>query len=292
MWYYLTKYQHLPNRNAANNILLFIFDPSRNHPGLMDRLKACVGIYNIAKRNNRNFKILFEPGSYIPDYIEPNMTNWQVEKHDISYSMYESRLISYTGREDNVFLNSKIRQYHVYNYRGLDLRLFLRIYNCEELWSKDFNELFRPSKTLYTILQNQQFKENEYIAVHVRFVNALELAEPKYPVLPLPIEKKHLLIEKCIKAIKSIEKDNNLPVLIFSDSSLFLKKCGMEEDLGKIGHISYNTSREVYEKTFTDLFMISRARMVIQLQDNNLYRSAFSRFGAMIGNKPFVFKKI
>lgn len=289
--YYL-NYWRITRKTCSCNTLIFIFDPNRKHPGLLDRIKGCVGAYNIAKDNHRELKILFEEGSYFTKYIEPNIVDWNISGTDVSYNFLESRIINYSGRKDYVCLDPHILQYHIYNYRGYDIRVFKKISHYAELWSKDYNELFRPTKLLLELLQKQPYEENHYIVVHIRFVNALELAEPKYHGHPLSDDKKKLLMDKCINAIRDIQKQYNLPVCVLSDSNLFLRYYGGNGLNGQVGHISYNPTKDVYEKTFVDLYLIARAKIVIQLTNKDLYRSAFSKFGSMIGLKEFVLHEI
>ena len=76
--------------------------------------------------------------------------------------------------------------------------------------------------------------------------------------------------------------------MVFSDSNTFLNECknnGLHVLKGDIGHISYNSTNDIVKKTFVDLYMISRAKVIYQLNGKHLYKSAFSYYGALIGGK-------
>ncbi|WP_028907738.1 hypothetical protein [Xylanibacter ruminicola] len=286
---YLLKYYRPWGREEdLPHGLVFIFDPHRNHPGLLDRLKGVVGSYGIAIENNLDFKILFEPGSSIPNYIEPNKINWKISPSEISHNIFHIRLTNYYGKGDVQQLKNKTGQYHLYNYVGHDLRMSNGVKNNHELWTRDYNALFRPTKMLNSCLEEFPHKPNQYIAVHVRFVNALELQETRYSQRPLCENERLQLMDDCIRSIMILAEQEKSPALVFSDSNIFLEECrkrGVNTLEGNVGHISYHSSEDVVRKALVDLYMISRAKAVYQLNCEHLYKSAFSYYGALIGGK-------
>lgn len=268
--------------------VIFIFDKDIKHPGLMDRMKGIVGAYMIAKSNNRSFKILFEPYSELPKYVEPNIVDWIINPEDISYSLKNSCITNYYGYGKFQKLNNHVNQYHIYNYSGLDILLSNGVSDCHEKWTSHYNALFRPTELLLRYLDELPYQPNHYVAVHLRYVNALELQEPDYPQRPLQKDEGQKLINVCIRAISVLQKREKLPVLVFSDSNTFLNECknnGLHVLKGDIGHISYNPTNDIVKKTFVDLYMISRAKVIYQLNGKHLYKSAFSYYGALIGGK-------
>ena len=57
--YYGSKYNFRATKIDIKNKsrIIFIFDPQREHPGLVDQLKAMIGMYYIAKISNLDYKI-------------------------------------------------------------------------------------------------------------------------------------------------------------------------------------------------------------------------------------------
>ena len=66
--YYL-KFRNVAARKL--NVLYFVFEPTAKHPGLADRLKAVISLYNIAKANGYGFKFYFETPFCLFDYLKP-----------------------------------------------------------------------------------------------------------------------------------------------------------------------------------------------------------------------------
>ncbi len=287
----IKSYKFSGKRVKTAPCVIFIFDPEIKHPGLMDRMKGIVGAYLIAKSNNRSFKILFEPYSDLPNYVEPNVVDWIIKPEDISYSLKNSRIINYYGYGKLPKLNNKVNQYHIYNYLGLDVLLSNDVLDWQEKWTSCYNSLFRPTKLLLQHLNELPYQPNSYVAVHIRCVNALELQEPDYSQRPLQKDDGKKLINDCLRAISVLQKRTKLPVLVFSDSNTLLVECeksGYHVLKGDVGHISYSPTDDVVKKTFVDLYMISRAKAVYQIYGEHLYKSAFSYYGALIGGKRCV----
>jgi DNA polymerase III alpha subunit (gram-positive type) len=161
----------------------------------------------------------------------------------------------------------------------------------ESLWSSLFQDLFKPTKYLETIIRSIPFPENSYIAVHIRFVNAIEIIEPAYKRSTLLSElEQNALIEACFNKISEISLSKKKPVVIFSDSNRFLseaRKLGYCVISGNVGHIKYSHSQDVIDKTFLDLYALARAESIFSIVGENLYQSVFPLYGALINNKQF-----
>ena len=160
----------------------------------------------------------------------------------------------------------------------------------EKKWHELYHELFQSSDYIRKKLSEFEFKENEYIAIHIRFVNALELAEPDFPQEPLNEVEKENLISSCIAKIQELEYTEGCKAVVFSDSNYFLSRCHDKNIFvlaGNVGHITYNQNAEFVLKMFSDLNMIARAKKVFSLRSNHLYASAFPLYGSIIGGKLF-----
>lgn len=153
-----------------------------------------------------------------------------------------------------------------------------------------FSELFCPSENLTRCICNEGYEYRKYIAIHLRYVNALGRFEKGKD--PLPINVQEELIVRCKKGIKEIcDLNNNHPVIVFSDSSLFLENI---HDLpvsvlrhDNIRHISTESNSDVITKSFVDFMMISRATKVYRILSPEMYSSSFSYFAAIVGDTSF-----
>lgn len=276
----------------------FVFSPYTDHPGLSDRLKPLVTCYNFAKRYGYKFRIVFKQPFALEDYIVPNKVDWVADFSDLHYSIghtlfFNERNIQSEDAWKEVHLKPG-KEYHCYNYIGnWQPKVFP---DTGYQWSDLFNELFRPCGELQARLEAYPFKPKTYVAVHLRFVNALDFFEnPSCYDNPIGDEKSKLeLIDRCKKGIMEImRKNDNCDVLVFSDSSRFLNSLAdipvhVLGGVNHIAHVSFSEDREATLKTFVDLYMISRAKKVYRIDAPEIYNlSGFAYSGSMIGNIPF-----
>lgn len=273
--------------------MIFYMDPNRKYPGFVDILKAIIGCYYIAKMNGYKFKIHFGTPFQLSKYLSPisEANDWMLsasEKTGINKLNISTGLINYYGIGKIPRLTKA--RYQVRNFIGWNILQRNNMMDWEKKWHELYHELFQPSDYLRKKLSEFEFKENGYIAIHIRFVNALELAEPDFPQVPLNEEEKENLIYSCIAKIKELESTESCKAVVFSDSNYFLSKC---HDMsifvleGNVGHVTYNQNAEIILKMFTDLNMIARAKKVFSLRNDNLYASAFPLYGSIIGGKLF-----
>jgi len=277
---YIKKYSFA--RSRSKNVFFFYIDPSIGHPGLADRLKAIVSCFDTAEKNGYDYKLVFKYPFKIEDYLEPNVVDWLAEEQDIDYSIFDTRFFNYKGEESCLLQN---KQYVCFNYEGSS-------YLSGESWYKAFNKLFKPSTNLTFQLLATGFHEKEYVAAHLRFVNALDYFE-KGDTPPLTVSKQEELIGRCKQGIMSLyEKFNGKEkILVFSDSKRFLNEITdlpvYVLDGSSIGHISYNTKNDAVMKTFIDFFMISRSREVYRFLAPEMYKTNFSLIAAQSGGVEF-----
>jgi hypothetical protein len=289
--YYIKHYSFGKDKEVTGNTLYFIIDPAIKHPGLADRYKAIIGCYYISKINGFDFKIIYETPFYLNDYLDVNDYNWLSTRDDLSYSLKNSKIIPYNGGGKIPRLNKSVRQYHVYSYIGYDILETNRIQDYKILWGTLYNSLFKPKDIIIQRMKETGFEKNKYIAVHLRFVNALEHFEgDQFNVVSE--RKKEELIWRCFTGIRTIINDNEgMPVIVFSDSSVFLNRV---KDLpvhvldGQIGHISFNKEKDVTVKTFLDFYMISEARKVYVIHAPEMYATVYSYYAALVGYKDVI----
>jgi hypothetical protein len=283
-------YSFKPDKTITGNTLFFIIDPAIKHPGLVDRFKAIVGCYFIAGQNGFDFKIIFETPFLLSDYLEVNQYNWIADRQALSYSLRNTRVIAYNGGGKIPRLKRSVKQYHVYSYIGYDILETNQIPAYRKRWGDLFNTLFKPQDFLLQRMGDTGFRKDAYNAVHIRFVNALEHFEKDHFNV-LPDTQKESLIQRCLTCIRTIQAQNSdLPLLVFSDSLIFLNRV-RELSLpvldGPIGHISYHGGKEVVIKTFLDFYMIANARQIYVIQAPELYNSVYPCYAALIGYKDY-----
>lgn len=288
---------------TGRNVFFFVIAPGIKHPGLADRMKAIINCYNIAKMNGYQFKIVFKIPFRLEDYLMPNEVDWRADFSDLNYSVGGTRFFnelnflsedSWKGRTHLV--NDK--EYHCYSYIGNRQPEIFPESGYE--WSKLFHELFRPTARLQTAIDACGYQERSYIAVHLRFVNALDnFEEVTCCDNALRTEKeKQNLINRCKQGLMRIKNENEgSRVLVFSDSKRFLDSLDdipvevLDHD--NVGHISFGTGDDATLKTFVDLYMIARAKTVYRIDAPELYAwSGFAVTGAMIGGIEFLTEKV
>ena len=289
--YYMKYYSFGKDKQVEGNTLYFIIDPEIKHPGLSDRYKAIVGCYYIAKINGFDFKIIFETPFRLSDYLDINEHDWRAKKDDLSYSLQNSRVIPYNGGGKIPRLRNSVRQYHVYSYIGYDILETNRVPDYKILWGTLYHSLFKPRDFILRKIKETGFEKNTYIAVHLRFVNALEHFEGDQFNM-VPEKKKEELVQRCLAAIKHIiDTNKDIPILVFSDSNTFLhrvKELPVHVLDGKIGHISFHQENEVMVKTFLDFYMISDARKVFVIHAPEMYPTVYSYYAALAGYKDVI----
>jgi hypothetical protein len=286
--YYAKYYSFKKDREIRGNTLFFIIDPAIKHPGLSDKFKAIAGCYYISKINGFDFKIIFETPFCLNDYLDTNECNWVAKRDDLSYSLKNSRVIPYNGGGKIPRLNKSVGQYHVYSYIGYDILESNGIPDYKTLWGTLYNSLFKPKDFIVQEMKATGFGKNKYIAVHLRFVNALEHFEEHY-YNAVSQDKKEELIQRCQAGIRTImDAHKGIPVIVFSDSNVFLtrvKELPVHVLDGKIGHISFNKEKDVITKTFVDFYMISEAQRVYVIKAPEMYATVFSCYAARAGYK-------
>lgn len=274
---------------------VFVIEPKFKHPGLADRLKSIIACYNLAKKNGYSFSIVYKTPFVLEKYLLPNKVNWVKECGDLNYSIGHTVFYNETSWHADKPLK-KSKEYHCYNYTG---DLLPKVFSdTGEEWASLFNELFVPNDEIKNSISQTGFKEKSYIAVHFRFVNALENFEGNYYNSLTTQEEKDNLIKRCKEGLIKIKRENpNQDVLVFSDSKVFLDSVQdlpvKTLDNSSIGHICFTQNDDIVLKTFLDMFMISRASKVYVVHASELYNnSCFALVGARIGNIDFDVLKV
>jgi len=228
----------------------------------------------------------------LSDFLEENEINWNATYNDLSFSVKNSRILSYNGEGKIPKLDKKVKQYHVYTYNHESILKSNNIPNFYILWGKLFNSLFKPSMRLVIEIKNTKFEKGKYIAVHFRFVNALDSFEEGY-YNSLSKSYSEKLINRCLKILFQLKQEfDGKEILVFSDSQRFVRitqEKGFPTLSGKIGHISFlGDDLNVVLKTFVDFYMIAGAYQVYRAYSPEMYKSGFSYYAALVGGKEAI----
>lgn len=270
---------------------------SADCPGLADRIKAFLGCYVIAEENGYRFYIYHDAGFNLTDYLEPNEVDWRIEKKDIQWGLNRFKIIWSTTHLEP--LNKRHSEYHPhYTYEVIENVPD----NLKQKYgfSETFNKLFKPTPHLRNLIdkayQELNLVENEYIAVHIRFLNFFEAVEQNPDETPFishaSEEEQKAMIESVHATLEAIHKANdNMPILLFSDSPKFMSTPHpdyVSQLSGKVGHIYvHGGNQDVIDKAFSDLFTIAGAAKVYSIIGKDTYPSGYCKTAASLGNKPF-----
>lgn len=283
-------------KSTENRVILYYTEGSPDCPGLADRLKAMVTGYRVAKKNNYSYYIYHNLGFKIEDYLLPNKINWLIEKKNICLGLNHLRILWFTNRLET--LNQGYSEYHLHFAKDSTWAL-TEEEQKEYNFAKIFHQLFKPSDYLRGLIDEArnklQINENKYIAVHIRFLDFFETVESKRDTA----FTKHASAEEQEEMILSIRRtlqklhneSGDLPILLLSDSNVFLNTEHapyIRTIPGEVGHIySKEGNKEITDRAFIDLFLISEAKYVYNIIGPGTYTSGYSYVGASIGQKPF-----
>lgn len=280
-----------PGRAARKNVLYFVFEPGVKHPGLADRFKAAVALYNHCKKCGYQFKMYFETPFRLADYMAPKQ-DWEFKLEELEYSLQDTKIIT----EQNLWPLPMLKagkQYHVYAYAGNGLPH--KFEDTGYTWSELFKELFKPSPLLQKAFDALQMPPaGTYISVHLRFVNALEQFENGFYKNHLNTQaERDNLVKRCQKGIMELHEQNpGTDIFVFSDSKVFLDSLeGMPVRVlphSNIGHVSEGANEDAQLKSFLDLYALSRSKEIWRFLAPELYNwSYYAMVAAYMEDIPF-----
>ena len=289
-------YTSTEKKDIHSTSIIVMVDGKYVHGGLSDRIRGITSIYHFCKDHQIPFYLNYTYPFKMEDYLEPNLYNWKIAQQEISYHPEESEPVILTldqvpSKLHRLYLNRLLqkhpkKQLHIYTNTLLEDRHY----------SKDFEELFKPSKRLQkSLTEHANQLPHSYIAMVFRFQQLLgDFKEDGYKILS-PNERE-TLIEKCIQKVEEIHslQHPDKQVLITSDSTTFLERiCQAKEYVhiipGKVVHMDYthNAAYEIYMKSFLDMLLLSAADKIYLLQTEDMYHSGFAKRAALLKNKPY-----
>lgn len=268
-----------------------------DRPGLADRLKAFLGCYVIAEENGYRFYIYHDAGFDLTDYLEPNEIDWRIKKNDIQWGINRFKIIWCSTQFEQ--LDSRYSEYHPHFTWDVIGNLPDHLKEKYE-FRKTFDKLFKPSAHLRNLINRVYAEsgivENQYIAVHIRFLDFFEPVEQNPEETPFithaTYEEQKAMIKSIHATLEDIHKDNpGMPLILFSDSNKFMNAPHpdyVRQLSGTVGHIhTHQGNQTITDKAFADLFTIAGANKVYSIVGKGTYPSGYCKTAALLGNKPF-----
>lgn len=277
-----------------------LFDGKIKNGGLADRLRGIISIYEICKKTNCEFKIIFNHPFVLSQFLEPNTINWLMEQDDLSFNTKKTDICyietlagtQYEAKMQKEWFTKELSK----NYSEFHIRTnaFFSYYSN---YSELFHELFKISPRL----QRQIDVQKEILGVHYlsasfRFLNLLnDFNEPFGRKKVLDENEKKSLVKSNLEQLEILHKKNpNRKILVNSDSTTFLNKAAELDFVytipGNITHIDGNNCSDeylTYEKTFLDFFMIANAERIYLMRTGLMYNSGYPYAASKIYNRPF-----
>jgi hypothetical protein len=138
---------------------------------------------------------------------------------------------------------------------------------------------------------------SESIGIHLRFIGLLgDFKDLRQYVLPE--EQKIRMLEWCREKIYKIANEHDVPIIVVSDSAVFLKSLMVDSkthwlfpklflDPVSIGHTALENAADVFEKAVIDFNSLGSCKKVYQLRYGKMHNSDFSRYASMVNSNDF-----
>lgn len=277
--------------------VIVCFNGVLSHGGLVDRLKGIVSFYEIAKSLDYDFYIQFDDPFSLDVFLEPNVLDWKIDRREVHYHPTKTKIV-YTVNNFNINPLELIRKSSAETfliYANIDYLKILYPHESSEFletkWKTNFNELFKKSKLLESKLKGVE--KDKYICFHTRFTTLMGDFVDTTSLVLSDVEKEDL-IDQLQKKVQIIIESSNQKCYAFSDSIYFLNTIKVKENVHLVkgnpfhmDNFKKGSNLEGHLKTVLDFFMISESEKVYFLKIGRMYHSSFSKYAAIIGNKPF-----
>lgn len=306
------RYYHKINSHQSHpNWNVFMVDGKMNHGGMFDRLKGAITVYALSKAQGRDFKLLFTYPFNLQQYLCPNDYDWAVLPEEVCYNSPDSAPLVVYGEYRCPTRLLKKRKRETHYYYGFDsIKSVNKKYGTIYDWGELYRELFKPTAHLQRYIDHYADEiGTDYVAVHLRFMNLLgDKVETVGQNLTLDHNAQQRLMQACASKIQGIKAENEgKRIMLCSDSNIFVKHMlSLMPDLfvipGEVKHIDTagRTDDSQNIKLFLDYYLIAGAQRVYSIYGTpdrdyadeehvpyGLYPSAFPKYAAKIGGKPF-----
>ena len=282
--------------NTTKTIII-CFDGVFSHGGLVDRIKGMISFYEVAQQLDCNFKIRFDHPFDLSVYFEPNTYNWKLEKK-VCYNPFDTQVVylmdNFECNPLTLIQQSKAKTILVYCNIDYSKTMFPE-YSVEELatqWRSNFNELFK--KSVFLSQEIAKLPQEEHLVFHTRFTSLMGDFKDSSVTLISAEEKQQLLLTLVDKIHQKAALFPNRSVYVLSDSVVFLdyirQNTSYKVLAGTPKHVDIknnDASFASHTKTLTDFFFIASSDSVYLLKEKKMYMSGFSKYAAILGDKPF-----
>ena len=292
---------HLKQLSFSDNLnkkrIIICFNGVVPHGGLVDRLKGVISFYDVATTLDYEFYIQFNNPFSLQTFLEPNQYDWSIKNEAVTYNPTSTKIISIINDFDvnpfQIIEKSKANTFLVYSNIDYLSKMHKKLSDDElsEKWRNHFNTLFKKSDLLEQKLN--KVSTQLFNSFHTRFTSIMgDFADTTSYVISE--SEKEVLLLKLKNKVTELTNISNLPYYAFSDSSIFLnyisKECSVNLIEGQPFHMDNfkgDSSLEAHLKTLLDFFMIAKSKKVYFLKADKMYDSAFSKYAAIVGDKPF-----
>lgn len=290
-----------------NDYIIYMCDGKIEHGGLTDRIQGILTTYYISKKLRRPFKIFWSSPFELSKYLECNNYDWKIDAKDVQYIRNKFNPIVFFLFPNKYLLRNilgfVIYCYWIYKQKN-ECLIYTNYKYPKKKFNKLYNELFIPTKLVQKeINRHLQLIGNKYWSVSFRFLRLLNDFQDGAGQ-ELNSSQIEDLINKNIVELKKVLK--NLPkgyrCLITSDSISFINKVKLIDPRiytvnGNISHLDFINNKNIDEesnedpwlKLFIDHNLIMNAERVYLFRTDNMYKSNFSKYAALIGNKDFFY---
>lgn len=292
---FIKKLYHLSFFEAKpSKMLIYSMDGEYFSNGFADRLRGIISSYAYAKANSIPFKINHKIPFKLEQFFQPNMIDWRISDNELNHNILFANpviMMDYSSGK-RLFLMLKNRQHHIYSNINA-IALINQHYNKSYQYSDLFQELFKPSDILSNEVKKfKSFLNEGYISISFRFMQLMgDFKDVRGCILSET--EQNILINKCISLINQLHQNHlDIPyILVTTDSIKFLEEARKLNYVftipGKIGHIGYNSDKDVQMKTMLDFYMISQAKKAYLGCSGNMYMSNFAKSAALTTNIPY-----
>lgn len=285
------------NKRTHKKRIIICFDGLFPHGGFVDRLKGILSFYEISKLLDYEFYIQFDDPFELKLFLEPNKIDWYMAKEAVSWEPFSTNFLylvnDFDARPLDILKNSNADTFIVY----ANIDYFKTYYNkftesqLEDKWRTSFTELFRKSDDLVNKLK--MVEQEKYISIHSRFTSLMgDFKDTTKKVLSET--QKQELLQKLRSIIKGIIDSSPYKCYAFSDSVNFLNFITEKEAVHLVEGVPVHmddlagkSSLDSHLKTILDFFAIANSEAVFFIKSDPMYHSSFSKYAAIVGNKPF-----
>lgn len=284
-------------RSAPTPRVISYMTEGTEFTGIADRLRSIVTAYVIAKENNREYYLYHDKDFNLDEYLEPAEVDWRIDKKEIRRGFNNVAFLWFLQTWPK--LNPFRKEYHCYWASSLiDMEVLPPDIQSKYTFSSVFWSLFKMTPRLAHLvdsaMQAANLTENNFLAVHLRFLNFFEPVEERCSDIngTANREEQEAMLANVNHTLTKLHKKHNINIVLFADSNRFLSAPHPEFCTilpGTVGHVLRHThNQEIISKAFVDLLVIAKAKEVISIVGEGIYGGGFSMTAATIGHKPFI----